>query len=92
MFGKAYFTDGHTELITSYNANPNQSELYFTTASGTYGFKSYVPSPEHEYEYKLSRALLMKHDRFYQYDDYMCRWLGINHIEYIELYTEVLNG
>lgn len=93
MFGRAYFVDGHTEPITSYSTNPIQSELYFTTESGTYGFKSYVPSPEYEYEYEWSRApLLMKHHSFYKCCDSICHWFVTSDIEYIEIYTEVLHN
>jgi len=94
MFGTVHFTDGHTEPVISYNFNPTGTELYFTTESGTYGFKENVPLSEFEREYEYGYSIvpfLTKLHKFYRYDCSMCRWLVINDIECIELFTEVLH-
>lgn len=86
MFGTAYFTDGHTEPITSYHTNPNCTELYFATNSGTYGYKEYITSdPCYTRNPFSSRCW-----NFYKYNNELNKWLVVINIEYIEIYTEVL--
>lgn len=83
MFGKVYFADGNIESITSYNYNPNHTELYFTTASGTYGYKLSSPRVE---EGIISCCFPFCH--FYKYCNH---WFPIGTIERIEIFTEVLH-
>lgn len=91
MFGKAHFIDGHTEPVLIYNFNPTQTELYFTTVSGKYGFKKHHNSQA--YDMADQHSLFVKDYNFYKYNDYREMWFMINEIELVEIYTEVLpNG
>ena len=80
MFGTVHFYDDHTEPIINYQFNPTDTELYFTTSTGQYGFKNHI---------KASRdgdAFLYRYCSFYKYDK---QWLATPDIAYVELFTEV---
>ena len=84
MFGKVYFIDGNIESITSYNYNPAHTELYFTTASGVYGYKLSSPRVEEE--------AINLYSPFHYFYKYCNHWFLTNAIERIEIFTEVLGN
>ena len=89
MFGKVHFIDGHIEPVIIYNFNPTQTELYFTTVSGKYGFKQYVNSQVCDRAF-TPNLLSTKDYSFYKYSDYHELWYVTMEIDYVEIYTEVL--
>jgi hypothetical protein len=93
MFGTVHFIDGHTEPIIIYNFNPTQTELYFTTVSGKYGFKRHVNSQTYDIAFTTQQPLSINNYSFYKYNDYHEKWFVTTEIDYAEIYTEVLpNG
>lgn len=91
MFGKVYFIDNHIEDILSYQFNSTNSELYFTTETGNYGYKQYVIPSEYELEYSFKGEFYFPHDQFYKYNKDYGKWLVIIDIDHIEIYTEVFH-
>ena len=89
MFGTAHFIDGHTEPVIIYNFNPTQTELYFTTISGKYGFKRHANHQTYDMAFTTNN-LLMKNYSFYKYNDYHEQWFTTMEIESVEIYEEVL--
>lgn len=90
MFGEAYFIDGHTEPVIIYNFNPTQTELYFTTISGKYGFKRHVNPQTYDIAFTIAQPLAVKDYNFYKYSDYHEQWFTTMEIESVKIYTEVL--
>ena len=91
MFGTVHFTDNHIERITSYSFNLDHSELYFTTDSGQYGFKQRTKQYTYDIAFS-SQGYVFKDNNFYKYYNEYDAWLTYSKIDFIELYTEVLNG
>ena len=91
MFGTAYFKYGYTEPITSYHFNPNKTELYFTTHSGTYGFKQHAGVCEYDIAFTQKNKVAVHNYSFYKYAGHDIGWQEISLIDHIEIYTEVLS-
>jgi len=90
MFGKAYFIDGHIEPITGYQPNPQNTELYFMTPSGPYGYKGYVEIEDFEMQCGRKLFSYPRH-AFYKYVLDVDKWVVAADIDHIEIYTEVLH-
>lgn len=90
MFGKVYFTDGRVENIKSYQFNLDNTELYFTTESGSYGYTQRAKSSEYEFEWSKN-LIYWPCYQFYKYNKDYNKWLAILDIVHIEIYEEVLH-